>query len=119
MDISFPVEDDVVDCNFPKDDDDGDEEALNAIPWRDVTLNEWYRVLGTHSIKTVHGDAKILQLQKKDGNVYRVWATQVIAQSIVMKEKEQGRLNLFIKSKGKKDCKKSNKFYYDFRFKIQ
>ena len=69
-------------------------------------------------VKTVNGEATILQLQSRTGNVVRVWSTKIIADSIQIKEREKGRLNLFIKSMGKKNSKKGKKFHYDFRLKI-
>ena len=79
---------------------------------------KWQRVIKTLTINTVHGAAMILTLQTRKGPIYQAWATKMISEKIVMKEKEKDNKNLFIKSMGKKDCKNSKNFYYDFRCKI-
>ena len=112
---------DVDDVEFPDDADDANDdndELDNIIPWREVPLMKWQRVINTLKINTVNGAAVILKLQTRKGPIYQAWATKIISQKIVMKEKEKGNKNLFIKSMGKKDCKNSKKFYYDFRCKI-
>ena len=120
--IDFPADIDVDDVNnveFPDDADDAnDEDEINTIPWREVPLMKWQRIINTLPINTIHGTALILKLQTSKGAIYQAWATKVITQKIIVKEKEKGNKNLFIKSMGKKDCKYSKNFYYDFRCKI-
>ena len=116
---------DVSNIEFPNDADDAnderDESSNNIIPWREVPLMKWQRVIKTLKINTVNGAAVILTLQTRKGSIYQAWATKIISEKITMKEKEKDskkKKNLFIKSMGKKDCKNSKKFYYDFRCKI-
>ena len=79
---------------------------------------KWQRGISTLPINTINGAALMLKLQTRKGPIHQASATKVISQKIVVKEKEKGNKNLFIKSMGKKDCKYSKNFYYDFRCKI-
>ena len=115
------VVDDDATITFPDDADDTDDEKSDfekVIPWREVPLMKWQRLIKTLNINTVHGAAMILTLQTRKGAIYQCWSTKTISTRITMKEKEKANRNLFIKSMGKKDCKYSKNFYYDFRCKI-
>ena len=79
---------------------------------------KWQRVIKTLTINTVHGAAMIVTLQTRKGAMYKTWAMKTVSERIIMKEKEKANKNLFIKSMGKKDCKYSKNYYYDFRCKI-
>ena len=112
---------DVADVEFPDDADDADDdksELDDIIPWREVSLMKWQRVIKTLKINTVNGPAIILTLQTRKGPIYQAWSTKRIGEKITIKEKEKGIKNLFIKNMGKRDCKNSKKIYYDFRCKI-
>ena len=118
LDVDF---NDVNNIKFPDDADDANDESDeldDIIPWREVPLMKWQRVIKTLKINTVNGPAVILTLQTRKGSMYQAWATKIISEKIVTKEKEKGNKHLFIKSMGKKDCKNSKKIYYDFRCKI-
>ena len=59
-DVNFPEDNDAaVDCEFPNDDDADDDEILTAIPWREVILKKWYRIIGSLHVKTTNGPATI------------------------------------------------------------
>ena len=112
---------DVNDVTFPDDADDADDdksELDDIIPWREVPLMKWQRVIKTLKINTVNGPAIILTLQTRKGPIYQAWATKMIGEKITIKIKEKDNKNLFIKNMGKRDCKNSKKNYYDFRCKI-
>ena len=111
----------VNDVEFPDDTDDADDdksELEDIIPWREVPLMKWQRVIKTLKINTVNGPAIILTLQTRKDAIYQAWATKLIGEKITIKEKEKDNKNLFIKSMGKRNCKNSKQFYYDFRCKI-
>ena len=118
--MDFPADDEEMVVDFPDDDDAGEEENAftNAIPWREVDLNTWLRVIETFVVKTINGPATIIQLQKRDGTLVKAWTTKVIATAISAKEKIMKNKKLFIKSIGKTKCKNSNNSYFDFRFKL-
>ena len=117
-----PYEEEEADVNnnitFPDDADDDKSDFDEIIPWREVPLMKWQRVIKTLTINTVHGAAMIVTLQTRKGAMYKTWAMKTVSERIIMKEKEKANKNLFIKSMGKKDCKYSKNYYYDFRCKI-
>ena len=118
--VDVEVDDDVNNIEFPDDADDADDEKSeldDIIPWREVPLMKWQRVIKTLNINTVNGPAIILTLQTRKDAIYQAWATKLIGEKITIKEKEKGNNDLFIKSMGKRDCKNARKKL--LRFSLQ
>ena len=114
--VDVPVDnDEEMVCNFP---DDNDDAEVNAIPWRDVDMQTWLRVVETRTVNTVNGKATIVVLHRRDGTQITAWTTKLIATNIATKQLAQGDKNLFIKSIGKKQSKLTKNFYHDFRIKM-
>ena len=108
--------------DFPDDTDAGEKvgnPCTNSIPWREVELNTWLRVIESFIVQTINGPATIIKLQKRDGSYVKAWTTKVIATALSsIKQEEKKNRNLFIKSIGKTKCKNSANSYSDFRFKL-
>ena len=111
-------DDDVRHAAFPDEDDDGDDE-MKAMPWRDLRKFTWYRIVNVVSIRTANGPARVLKLEDKENNLFRVWATKIIAEKMDEKLRERGNGGtLFIKPKDLKKCTAGNQSYYAHSWKI-
>lgn len=104
---------------FPDEDDEGDDDHEQAIKFKDVAINRWYRVEDVRDLVTKFGPAKILTLRDREMERFTVWATNVLFQSIdkKWKEREDGG-SLFLRPLGKKKSSSSIFSYFDFKFKV-
>ena len=113
----FPADDEMP-VDFP--DFNGDGARPNVIPWAEVSLYIYYKVL---SIRTVQrrnggGTAMIICLQRRAGTTFETWATSIIQKDITAKLEAAEKCGkfLFIKSLGKKTSIKSGRDYWNFVF---
>ena len=89
-----------------------------AIPWRDLKVDEIYRIDEKREVpNTKFGRAFILTVSNADGNSIQVWATSLIAKTLMPDGKEEMKLPCFIRPRGLKVCMKdANRSYQSFRF---
>ena len=104
---------------FPDADDEGDDDMEPAIRFKELAVNEWYRVEVVKELNTKFGLTKLLTLRDREMNRFTVWATKLILESIDMKwnERKDGG-SLFLRPLGKKKSKSSPFSYYDFKYKV-
>ena len=104
---------------FPDMDDEGDDDMEAAIRFKELKINEWYRIEIVKELNTKLGVTKLMTLRDKEMNRFTVWPTKLILDSIDKKWNERGdNGSLFIRSMGKKESKSSPFSYYDFKYKL-
>ena len=107
-----------IDEDFPDDSEEGDENSItSASPWRDLSINTWFRVEKRRKLTTRNGEATIIHLQNKQMKSYCVWTTKIIAERLDNYPESYFNIwsndKLYIKSKGLTQAKNGNE-YYDF-----
>ena len=79
---------------------------VNAIPWRDLKVDEIYRIEEKREVLNgKFGRAFILRVSNADGNIIQVWATQLIAKRLMPVGKKEMKLPCFVRPRGLKVCK--------------
>ena len=89
---------------FPDVDDEGDNDMEPAIRFKELAVNEWYRVEIVKELNTKFGITKLLTLRDREMNRFTVWPTKLILESIDKKwnEKRDGG-STFHPAYGEKD----------------
>ena len=90
---------------------------VKAIPWRELKVDEIYRIEEKSEVPNgKFGRAFILTVSNADGNSFQVWATSLIAKTLMPGGKEEMKLPCFIRPRGKKVCMKdANRSYQAFQ----
>ena len=116
---NFP-EDDNNDITFPDDAEPGEVNDVfaNAIPWREVEQKLWLCVEYLIDVNTQFGPARIVGLQKRDGETIKACTTPIIGTALTKKEKNKESKNVFIRSMGKTLSKNKKISYYNFQLKL-
>ncbi len=102
---------------------DEEEKRMKTLPWRDLVVNDIYRIIGMKEIADCGqfgGDATTLQMTTSTGLTISVWATSLIAKDLRGDGwKSKGKMNFpcYIQPLGLKNCKKDPQRQYH-AFKI-
>ena len=106
--------------SFPTDQEFDENKISNngdVLKWRDVPMNNVFKIEDSETIKTKFGKATILTLVGRYGTKYRCWSTSVISDTLKSKKKDpsfRGR-EIYIKSTGlKQSTTNPDNEYYDF-----
>ena len=88
-------------------DKDMEKIEAKAIPWKDLKVDEIYRIDEKREVSnSKFRRAFILTVSNADGNSIQVWATSLIAKTLMPDGKEEMKLPCFIRPRGLKVCMK-------------
>ena len=90
---------------------------VKAIPWKDLEVGVIFKIEDKREVPNgKFGSALILGISNAEGNRIQVWATQVIAKTLMPDGKEEIMLPCFIRPLGLKTCKMdANRSYHNFQ----
>ena len=91
----------------------------DAIPFRDLPVNEVYQVKDIKSINTKNGIGMILHLADQKDRLVRVWATSLVRKKYTGVRIDENIEKHFIMSEGRCIAKQSKKPYYKFTTHIK
>ena len=94
-----------------------EKKTMKAISWRDLEVDVIYKIEEKREVlNTKYGSALILHISNVNGNSIQVWATKLIAKTLMPDGKEEMKLPCFIRPLGPKTCKMDkSRSYYDFQ----
>ena len=97
---------------------DKEMEKIEAktIPWKDLKVDEIYRIDEKREVPNSKFErAYILTISNANANSIQVWATSLIAKTLMPVGKEEMKLPCFIRPRGLKVCLKyANRSYQAF-----
>ena len=101
---------------FPEIEEFSTEERAKAIPFRELAVNEVYKIQDYKRVNIGKRVAVIIKLVDKEQTCVECWSTKCVQEELEGKQDLWREQKLFIISRGKKQSKNPLRdFYYDFK----
>ena len=100
---------------------DEEEKRMKTLPWRDLTVNDIYRIDSMKEIADCgqfDRNSTILQMTTAAGLTINVWATSLITKELQGDGRREGEMNFpcYVQPLGMKNCKKDpQRKYHEFQ----
>ena len=103
---------DELEMSFPTADDFDRSSSASAIPWKNLPLDESYRILSVRGISAQHGISHILSLQKQNGELFNAWSCGILSKELLANPSifDNHANKLFIRSTGFRTSKSGKQY---------